>query len=81
MGKEMLRVARSVLSDLQLRQDDWPQLIPLIPSTINNAPSPQRKGVATITAFTVFLRSSDYQPVTMTEAQLESSLHLSLIHI
>ena len=85
LGKETLRVVRAVLSELQLQHDDWPELIPLVQSAINNAPSPQRNGVAPITAFTgrppfnpvsVFLCSSDCQPITRAEEQLESSLNV-----
>lgn len=69
-----------------MRHDHWPELVPLFQSAINNAPSPQRKGVRQITAFTgrpasnpvsVFLRSYDCQPVSLTQAQLESTLNVS----
>ena len=52
LGKELLRVFRSVISELRMRFEEWPDLVPLVQSAINNAPSPQRGGVAPITVFT-----------------------------
>lgn len=88
LGKELLRVARALLSELQFRHDEWPQLVPLFQSALNNAPSPQRKNVAPITAFTgrpssppiaTMLRSSDSAPVTMSETQLERAMNVSTL--
>lgn len=69
-----------------MRHDDWPQLVLLFHFALKNAPSPQRKNVAPITAFTsrpasnpviTFLRSFDCQPITLTEVQLELTLSVS----
>lgn len=66
-------------------RDDWPQHVLLFQSPLNDAPSPQRKNMAPITAFTgcpastpvsAFLLSLDYEPVSLTEAQLESALNV-----
>lgn len=71
-----------------MRHDDWPQLVPLFQSALNNAPSPERNNVAPFTAFTgrsastpvsTFLRSSDFQYVSLSEAQLESVLNVSML--
>lgn len=51
LGKKLLRVARAIISEPQLRHDYWPQLVPLFLSALNNAPSPQRNNVSPITAF------------------------------
>lgn len=88
LGKELLRTARALLSELQLRQDEWPQLLPIFQSAINNSPSPQRNNVAPITAFTgrpssppisTFLRNSDAVPVTVTGAQREKAINIQTI--
>lgn len=85
LGKELLRVTRSLLSELQQRPDSWPQLVPVVQSAINNAPSPQRNGVAPITAFTgrepstpisTFLRMGDSVPQTISEAQREKGFNI-----
>lgn len=52
LGKELLRVARAILSELQLRPNEWLQLFPLFQSASNSSASPQRKAVAPITVFT-----------------------------
>jgi transposase InsO family protein len=52
LGKELLCVARSVISELQLRPEEWPDILPLLQSALNNAPSPQRGNVSPVTAFT-----------------------------
>lgn len=52
LGKEIVRIFRTTLSELQLSQEDWPDLLTLVQSVINNSPSPQRGNVCPITAFT-----------------------------
>lgn len=37
LGKELLCVARGLLSELQLRHNDWPPLVPLFQSALKNA--------------------------------------------
>lgn len=68
-----------------MRHDEWPQLVSLFQSALNNALSPQRKNIA-ITAFTgllasnpvtTFLRFFDCQPVTLSQTQLKSTLNVS----
>lgn len=39
LGKESLLVARSLLSEMQLQHDLWPQFVPIFQSALNNAPS------------------------------------------
>lgn len=76
LGKEVLLVARSLLSELQLGKTEWIDLVPLFQSATNNSPSPQRKNVAPISAFTgrppttplsTFLVSQTAQLVTISE--------------
>ena len=42
LGKELLRIARAVTAELQMDFDEWPDILPLLQSAINNAPSAQR---------------------------------------
>ena len=85
LGKELLRVSRSVLSELQLSPDVWPDLLPVFQSVINNSLSPQRNNIAPITAFTgqqpsppilTFLRSETATPITISIAQREKTLNV-----
>lgn len=82
MGKELLRVARPTLSELQMDNKQWPDILPLFQSTLNMEPSPQRGNVAPITAFTgldtshllaSFIRSDTAEAVTLLEVQREDS--------
>jgi transposase InsO family protein len=80
LGKEMLRVFRSVISELRMGFNEWPDILPLVQSVLNNSPSPQRQNIAPLTAFTgnlptppisTFVRSSTATPVTLSDAQKE----------
>lgn len=84
LGRELLRVLRSLISELQMDQKEWPDLIPIVQSVLNNSPSPHRGNVCPLTAFmgrdptapvNTFLRSTTATPVTITDAQLESKLN------
>lgn len=86
LGNELLRIFRAVLSETQLPKDEWPQLLPIFQSAINNSPSPARSNIAPITAFTgappsrpidTFMRAIDSTPVTLTEAQTERELNIN----
>ena len=85
LGRELLRVVRSVLSELQMDKKEWPDLIPIVQSVLNNSPSPQRGNVCPITAFMgreptppirTFLRNATVKTVTLSEAQAESALNV-----
>lgn len=85
LGKEMLRVLRSVLSELQMHLSEWPDLLPLVQSALSNATSAQRNMVASITAFTrlnpsppisTFFRTETSSSVTTTDAQRERILNI-----
>lgn len=52
LGHEVLRAARALLSELEPRPNQWPDLIPLFLSVINQSPSSQRGNFAPMTAFT-----------------------------
>ena len=63
----------------------WPDVLPLVQSALNNAPSPQRANISPITAFLgrdptppigKFIRSSVVTPVTIEKLQLEKSLNI-----
>lgn len=86
LGKELLCVTRAVLSELKMRHDDWPLSVPLFQSELNNVHSPQRKDIVRITGFTgspssnanpTFLLSADFQPVSITDVQMDSALYFS----
>eukprot|EP00171_Calliarthron_tuberculosum_P003723 IDg3723t1 len=51
LGRELLRVARALLSELQMRSDAWPDILPIIQSALNNTPSKHRANTSPITAF------------------------------
>lgn len=85
LSKELLRIARAVLLELQLRQDAWPDLIPLFTSVLNNSSSQQRGGISSFTAFTglnssplvsIFMCSVDATPIKVSEAITERSINV-----
>jgi len=87
-GKELLRIFRATCSELQLPFEDWPVLVPLIQSALNNAPSPQRRNLAPVTIFaglqpsrpvSATIKASTGDFITFTDAQLERSLNLDEI--
>lgn len=51
LGKELVRTFRAMLSELQMRVEEWPDLLPVVQSALNNSPSPQRANVEPIKAF------------------------------
>lgn len=86
LGKELLRIFRSVISELGMNFEEWTDLVPLVQSALNQAPAPQRGNVSPITAFTgldptppvsTFLRSSTVSPITVTALQQERALNIS----
>lgn len=88
LGKELLRVFRAVCSELQLRPEEWPDLLPLVQSAINNAPSPQRADIPPVTAMTgmdattpisTFYRSSKTLPVTVSDVARERVLNVDML--
>lgn len=50
LRKELLLIFREATSELQLCHEEWPDLLPLLQSTINNARSPQRSNLGRITS-------------------------------
>jgi len=84
LGKELLRVLRATLSELQMDNKEWPDLIPMVQSVLNNSPSPQRGNVFPCMAFMgrdptppvcTFLRSATATPVTVSQAIRESQMN------
>ena len=85
LGKELLRVFRAVLSELQMLPAEWPDLLPLVQSSLNQSPSPQRRNYAPVTAFTgleptppisTFLRSSTADTVSVDDIRLETLINI-----
>jgi Integrase zinc binding domain len=50
--REVLRATRALLSEFQLRPNQWPDVARIVQSILNNSPSPQRGNIAPITSFT-----------------------------
>lgn len=85
LGKELLRIARALLSETQRPKNEWPQLLPIFQSVINNSPSPVRNNIAPITAFTgaptsrpidTFIRTTDSSVVTITDLLRERTVNV-----
>lgn len=86
LGRELLRVMRSVLSELQMPFTEWPDILPLVQSALNNSPSPQRGNISPFTAFmgreptapiATFLRNSTTKSVTVDATKLESLMNIT----
>lgn len=69
-----------------MRHDDWPKLVTLFQAALHNDLSPQRENVAPITDFTgrpssnqvsKFLRSADFNLVSITESNIELAVNVS----
>lgn len=82
IGKELLRVFRSIVSELRMDFADWTSIIPIIQSVLNQSPSPHRSNNSPVTVFMgieptppikTFIRSVDGNPVTLTDVKLELS--------
>lgn len=80
LGKELLKTARALISELKLRTHSWPDVIPIIQSAVNLSPSPQRKNIPPLTAFSglkprqpinTFIRSDTAQVITVEQATME----------
>lgn len=52
LGREVIRTARAVLSELQLSREHWSNIIPVIKSALNNTCSRHRNNYASLTALT-----------------------------
>lgn len=85
LGRELFRVFRSVLSELQILPLEWPDLLPIVQSMLNNTPCPQRGNISPITSFlgsepstpvSTFIRTSTTKPVTVMELQQERVLNI-----
>ena len=85
LGRELIRVLRATLSELQMDHDEWPDLIPMVQSVLNNSPSRQRGNVCPVTAFMgqepstpikTFMHSSTIESVTLTDLQHESAMNV-----
>ena len=88
LGKEILRALRSIVSELQTKFEDWPDLLPVVQSALNNAPRPQRGNISPITGFLsrdptppigTFLRTKNTETVTLEDVDRERMLHVSLL--
>lgn len=80
---EQIHVLQSVISEVQMDNKEWLDLIPIVQSVLNNAPSPHLGNFCSFTAFMgrnaklpilTFFRSAMTTPITVTEGQRESKL-------
>lgn len=51
LGRELLRIARAILSELKMRPDAWPDILALFQSALNISPSKHRDHKAPINTF------------------------------
>jgi hypothetical protein len=72
--REVLRAVRALLYEFRLLPVDWPSVIRIVQSALNNAPSPQRGDVAPLTAFTGRLDESPLRSI-LEQPQLEADSH------
>lgn len=88
LGIEVLRSLGTDESELCLDLTEWPGLVPLVQSGLNNAPSAQRRNMAPITIFmgaepfgpiSSFMRRTNGKSVTPSAASLEKALSLSTV--
>lgn len=88
IGKELQRFFRSTLSELGMQSEEWPDLVPLVQSGLNNSPSSQRGNIAPITIFSgsepssplsYFRRHKTAKNATVSEAVCPKSFDLSLV--
>lgn len=64
----------AIVSELQINQRDWTELITMIQSALSNAPSPPRGSAAPITAFTRKTISSSVNALIRTAASFPVSM-------
>ena len=71
--REVLRCLRALLAEFRLGQKEWPRVLPIVQSVLNNSPLKRIKGKAPITAFTGL---SAYTPLrsVMTSRSIEASV-------
>ncbi len=88
VGKEVLRIFRATLSELRMNRGEWPDLVPLLQSALNNAPSPQRRNFTPVEIFLgqeptdpvqTFRLASTGAVVTLQDANLEIRKNLTLL--
>lgn len=85
LGKELLRLLRSVVSEFWFKHEEWPDVLSLVQSALNNTPSKHRAGVPPIKAMTgldptppikTFFRSSTLKAMSIPDVQLERALNV-----
>lgn len=88
LWRKLLRVFRLVVFELQLPFKEWPSLLPLIQSALNNVPSLQRGNIAPTITFlgsdptppiSTFIRFDNIAVDTLQEAHRESSLNVDAL--
>lgn len=86
LGKEVVRTFRALASELQVDFQEWPDLLPVIQSALNNAPSPSRNNVPQVTAFlgkeatppiSTFLRTATVSSITVTAIQQKPCINIA----
>lgn len=87
-GKELLRVFRAFTSELQMRSQEWSDLLSFVESVIENATSPQRAGTSSIKAMTgmdasspisTFYRKINSVPTTITRVAQHRAINIEYL--
>ena len=87
LGREVLRIFRATLSELRMRPDEWPALVPVLQSALNCAPSASRRNKAPVTAFlgieppspVSVIRRTSTELISLTDAIRETSFNVTKI--
>lgn len=88
LNKEVLRILRSTLSELQLPSNDWTSLVPILQSALNNSSSRSRANKSPITIFTGlpakrpfdYLKATNATEMTLDEAVIQRQFNLDHVH-
>lgn len=79
LGKEVDRTFRALLSELQMLFKEWSDLLPVIQSILNNAPSSNRRIVSPLTAFSGMEPSPSMAPFSRTTTLATMSINKALM--
>lgn len=86
--RKLIRVSKSILSELRISPEAWPDLLPISLSALNNAPSRHCANSSPLTAFTglpvsppiaTFLSYTAGRPITVTDIVRERSLYIKAL--
>lgn len=88
LGKEHLKVCRSITVELHMKAEEWSYLLPIVQTILNNSPSPQNRNIPLLTVsrsmkptapISMFMRSSVSAAVTVTDMQRERMINIPFL--